>query len=703
MHRVPDSSLATPMDNSVPPDILFSKHRILPLPNGIERVPQEAAYRFQCWCDFLGVSIRSLIEPWIPIGNIGPVLLLAHYDPFATEMVLPRWFCGRFNISRENYLALQRDLNDMEEDPISLQYERPAKNWPGSAPDFNEDFEASQFILDHVIMDDSLRIAATSAVRYRALAAEMPPELRETVLLLRHQCAITEMRFIRPPQALTELAPNTFGRYSSVAFYRTDRAVWLATPLAPDDPARRECIDNFIAEARIKPQPRVQIVVAPRDQIANLLLRSKSGAMESTAVKVVGHYARKADLTLDLVQLQQIDPHKNDTSERKIVEWLIGHTILNNSQDLHADYANGEGRFRINIDGKLQEILRVTESRWRICNALFRDHARCTKSEFDCESKHFTCRLDSELVDFRVEATTFRDGSMPPSLTLRLLGRQSTGRLLSDLRLREDDVSGIRDFIRLPYGLILVTGPTGSGKTTTLYAALNELNKPDVKILTAEDPIEQIIDGVLQSQVDEGKGITYEKLLRSFLRNAPNVILIGEIRDKETAKIAVEAAGTGHLVLATLHTNTIAGAVTRLHDAFGINRSVLSDVFIGGLSQRLLRMLCPECKQGTLLSAEETALFKRLDIPTPSRCYRRRAGGCHHCSGRGIFGRVAVMELMRNNRKLRAGIRDNKNAEELSDLSHANGHSSILREGLARFAEGVVDFEDIRLFEILDR
>jgi type II secretory ATPase GspE/PulE/Tfp pilus assembly ATPase PilB-like protein len=703
MHRSPDNSLAAPVASSMPPDILFSKHRILPLPNGIDRVPHEAAYRFQCWCDFLGISIRSLVEPWIPIGHIGPVLLFAHHDPFAAGMVLPRWFCGLFNVSRENYLTLQRDLKSMEEDAIGLQYDRPAKNWPDEAPGFKDDFEASQFILDHVIMDDSLRIAVASAIRNRLVAAEMPPGLREAVLLLRHQCAVTEMRFIRPPQALTELAPNTFGRYSSVAFYRTDRAVWLATPLSPDDPARRECIDNFIAEARIKPQPRVQTVVAPRDQIANLLLRSKSGGMESTAVKAVGHYARKADLNLDLVQLQQIDPHKNDTSEQKIVEWLIGQTILNNSQDLHADYANGEGRFRINVDGRLHEILLVTESRWRICNALIRDHARCTKSEFDCESKHFTCRLDSELVDFRVEATTFRDGSMPPSLTLRLLGRQSTGRLLSDLHLREDYASGIRDFIRLPYGLILVTGPTGSGKTTTLYAALNELNRPDVKILTAEDPIEQIIDGVLQSQVDEGKGITYEKLLRSFLRNAPNVILIGEIRDRETAKIAVEAAGTGHLVLATLHTNTIAGAVTRLHDAFGINRSVLSDVFIGGLSQRLLRMLCPECKQGAVLSTEEAALFKRLKIPAPPRCYRRREGGCHHCSRHGIFGRVAVMELMWNDRELRAGIREEKNAEQLSDISHANGRSSILREALARFVDGLVDFEEIRLFEMLDR
>jgi type II secretory ATPase GspE/PulE/Tfp pilus assembly ATPase PilB-like protein len=703
MHRAPDSSLPGSVDGSLSPDILFSKHRILPLPNGVDRVPQEAAYRFQCWCDFLGISIRSLVEPWIPIGNIGPVLLLAHHDPFAEEMVLPRWFCGLFNISRENYLALQRDLNGMEEDAISLHYDRPVKSWPGTAPDFKDDCEVSQFILDHVIMDDSLRIAATSAVRNRLAASEMPPGLRESVLLLRHQCSVTEMRFIRPPQTLTELAPNTFSRYHSVAFYRTDRTVWLATPIASDDPARRECIDNFIAEARIKPQPRVHTVVAPRDQIANLLLRSKSGGMEPTAVKTLAHYTRKADLTLDSAQIQQIDPHKNDTSERKIVEWLIGQTILNDSQDLHVDYASGEGRFRINVDGKLQEVLRVTESRYRTCNALIRDQARCTKSEFDCESKHFTCRLDSELVDFRVEATTFRDGSMPPSLTLRLLGRQSTGRLLSDLHLREDYVSGIRDFIRLPYGLILVTGPTGSGKTTTLYAALNELNRPDVKILTAEDPIEQIIDGVLQSQVDEGKGITYEKLLRSFLRDAPHVILIGEIRDKETAKIAIEAAGTGHLVLATLHTNTIAGAVTRLHDAFGINRSVLSDVFIGGLSQRLLRMLCPECKQSSTLSTDELTLCKRLDVPLPPRCYRRREGGCQHCSGHGTFGRVAVMELMWNSRELRAGIRDEKNAEQLSDISHANGRSSMLREGLVRFVDGMVDFDEIHLFEMLDR
>src|SRR5580700_8397550 len=192
MNRAPDSSLATPGENSIPPDILFSKHRILPLPNGVDRVPQEAAYRFQCWCDFLGVSIRSLVEPWIPIGNIGSVLLLAHHDPFATEMVLPRWFCGLFNLSRKNYLALHGDLKSMEEDMIGLQYDRPAKNWPSFAPDLNEDFEACRFILDHAIMDDSLRTAATSAVRNRLVAAEMPPGLKETVLLLRHQCAVTE-------------------------------------------------------------------------------------------------------------------------------------------------------------------------------------------------------------------------------------------------------------------------------------------------------------------------------------------------------------------------------------------------------------------------------------------------------------------------------------------------------------------------------
>jgi general secretion pathway protein E len=703
MNRKPENSIQPALDAALPPEILFSEHHVMPLPSAVERVPQEAAWRFQCWCDFLGISDRSLVEPWIPIGSIGPVLLLAHYDPFCTETVLPRWFCGLFHVSRENYQSLKMDLKRIVDNTFSLDYKVPDKHWPAEAPDFRDDGEACQFILDHAIIDESMREAGDSAVRNGSLAADLPPGLREAVLLLRHQCPVTEMRFIRPSLALTELAPNTFSRYHSVAFYRTDKTVWLATPLAPDDPARRECIDNFISEARLTPKPRVLTIVAPRDQISNLLLRSKSGGMESGAVKTATHYARKADLTLDSVQLQQIDPHKSDTSEKRIVEWLIGQTIMNNSQDLHVDFADGEGRFRINVDGKLRELLRVTETRYRTCNSLIRDHAHCTKSEFDCESKHFSCRLDNELVDFRVEATTFRDGSMPPSLTLRLLGRQSTGKLLSDLRLREDYVTGIRNFIRLPYGLILVTGPTGSGKTTTLYAALNELNDPAKKILTAEDPIEQVLEGIIQSQVDEGRGITYEKLLRSFLRDAPHVIMVGEIRDKETAKIAVEAAGTGHLVLATLHTNTIAGAVTRLHDAFGINRSVLSDVFIGGLSQRLLRMLCPECKQSSILNAEELALFKRLEMDPPPRCYRRREGGCQHCSGDGTFGRVAVMELMWSSQELRVGIREDNNAEELSKISQANGNSSIIRQGLARFAEGLVDSQEVFLFSMLDR
>lgn len=302
-------------------------------------------------------------------------------------------------------------------------------------------------------------------------------------------------------------------------------------------------------------------------------------------------------------------------------------------------------------------------------------------------------RSGQDEVDIRVSTIPTHFGE---SIVLRLLNKETVSLDLSDLGFGGPLLKTFRSVISMPFGIVLVTGPTGSGKTTTLYAALSEINTPDKKIVTVEDPVEYQMDGVNQVQVHSAIGLTFAGTLRSFLRHDPDVMLIGEIRDGETAEIAVQAALTGHMVFSTLHTNDAAGAVTRLED-MGIERFMISSSLVAVLAQRLVRKNCPHCiKQGVLTDeqqeglASDFGLAKEL-IPLSFQ----RGEGCKQCGETGYKGRVGIFELMVMDEALQGEVAAGADRNRIFKKAVAGGMRSLKMDGLEKVKQGVTTFEEV--------
>jgi len=266
---------------------------------------------------------------------------------------------------------------------------------------------------------------------------------------------------------------------------------------------------------------------------------------------------------------------------------------------------------------------------------------------------------------------------------------------LEDLGFEPDDLEKFRKAIWTPWGMILVTGPTGSGKTTTLYAALMERNSPEVNIMTAEDPVEVSIPGLNQVQINERIGLTFARVLRAFLRQDPDIILIGEIRDTETAEIGIRAALTGHLVFSTLHTNDAPSSITRLVD-MGIEPFLVGSSLILVVAQRLVRKLCPKCKLVDNTPKEalvRLGVLKSLDENIT--IYKANPKGCDECNGTGYKGRTAVHEILEVDEEIRRLIVKGATAEEIRDLAKKKGMRTLYEAGILKVRRGITDIAEV--------
>lgn len=315
-------------------------------------------------------------------------------------------------------------------------------------------------------------------------------------------------------------------------------------------------------------------------------------------------------------------------------------------------------------------------------------------------------------VDFRVNTLPSRYGE---KVVLRILDNSATQLGLDKLISHEPTLEIVRDMARRPFGIILVTGPTGSGKSTTLYSVLAERNSPDINISTAEDPIEYSLDGITQVQVIREKGMDFASILRAFLRQDPDVILVGETRDSETAKTAIEAALTGHLVLTTLHTNDAAGAIARL-DEMGVEPFMISGALVGVLAQRLMRRVCSECRIaynpsreelarfGLSASAEEEVIFYKANKLEAEQLPQAKSNGsvCSKCSGVGYKGRVGVYEVMRNSERLQTLINEGANTDRIKETAVEEGMITILAYSLNLVKEGYTTLEEVERVTFTD-
>ena len=386
-----------------------------------------------------------------------------------------------------------------------------------------------------------------------------------------------------------------------------------------------------------------------------------------------------------------LDNAAEDASIIRFVNQVFRDAIQLRASDIHLEPFEAELRIRYRIDGVLQEIpVPAQIKRFQpaiVSRVKILSHLNIAEKRLPQDGR-IKIRLDDAEVDIRVSVIPMLHGE---AVVMRLLRQNSTLRGMGELGMDPRELRSFRQVLGLPHGIILVTGPTGSGKTSTLYTALNEINDAVRKIITIEDPIEYQLRGINQIQVSEKSGLTFGRGLRAILRHDPDVLLIGEIRDQETAQIAVQASLTGHLVFSTLHTNDAPGALTRLVD-MGVEPYLVASSLEAVLAQRLVRVLCPHCKQ---IDTSPTADALRVELKFPADARIYRAVGCRECRMTGYHGRRGIFEWMKSTAEIRRLILKNSSSGEIREAARRAGLRSLAEDGWRLVREGLTTPEEV--------
>ncbi|MBU3057165.1 type II secretion system ATPase GspE [Pseudomonas indica] len=399
---------------------------------------------------------------------------------------------------------------------------------------------------------------------------------------------------------------------------------------------------------------------------------------------------------MDLASLADQVPETEDLLEQeddapiiRLINAILGEAIKENASDIHVETFEKRLVIRFRIDGVLREVVQPKRELAALLVSRIKVMAKLDIAEKRVpQDGRISLRVGGREVDIRVSTLPSANGER---VVLRLLDKQAGRLTLTHLGMSTRDRQLMQETVQKPHGIILVTGPTGSGKTTTLYASLVTLNNGSRNILTVEDPIEYHLEGIGQTQVNSKVDMTFARGLRAILRQDPDVVMVGEIRDQETAEIAVQASLTGHLVLSTLHTNSAIGAVTRLVD-MGVEPFLLSSSLLGVLAQRLVRVLCPACKQPYLADAAECAMLNVEPESPPPTLYH--AKGCDECRNLGYRGRTGIYELVVFDETMRTLIHNRASEQEMTRHARLLG-PSIRDDGMRKVREGVTTLEEV--------
>lgn len=391
----------------------------------------------------------------------------------------------------------------------------------------------------------------------------------------------------------------------------------------------------------------------------------------------------------DLPTPEDLLDSEDDAPIIRLLNALFSQAIKQQASDIHIEAFEDKVVVRFRIDGVLQEILQPQRVLAPLITSRIKVMAKLDIAEKRLpQDGRIALRIAGRAVDVRVSTMPTSHGER---VVMRLLDKNNARLDLAHLGMFPESMALMQNIIAHPHGIILVTGPTGSGKTTSLYAVLSVLNRPDSNILTVEDPIEYHLAGIGQTQVNTKVNMTFAKGLRAMLRQDPDVVMVGEIRDLETAQIAVQASLTGHLVLSTLHTNTAIGAITRLRD-MGIEPFLLSSSLVGVIAQRLVRVLCPHCKEALPATERECRLLRiseGQDIPLI-----HHPKGCGHCHQQGYSGRTGIYEIVPIDEQLRSMIHNDTPESNMMRYSRSH-HASIRRDGIRRVLAGQTTLEEV--------
>lgn len=502
--------------------------------------------------------------------------------------------------------------------------------------------------------------------------------------ILAKQLGLNFVRSINDREIPEELLKKVPTRFAKKYHVLPIRYVEGDVEVITSDPLNTGVLDDV----RILLEQPVRTSISPSHIIMEAINRSYDRV--STADTAIEDF--EANVIDDTALNEPVDllDSEDEAPIIRLVNSILYRSVKDRASDIHIEPFERELAVRFRIDGDLYDILKLPKrvqnsvtSRIKLLGALNIAEKRLP------QDGRIRIKIAGKDIDLRLSTVPVAYGER---VVMRLLDKSAVVLELKTLGFQKRMLETMNELITKPYGIILVTGPTGSGKTTTLYAALSAVNREDVNIITVEDPIEYQLAGIGQIQVNEKVGLTFANGLRSILRQDPDVILIGEIRDKETAEIAVQASLTGHLVLSSIHTNDASSCVARLVD-MGIEPFLVASSLIGILAQRLVRKLCMECREPHSPTAEELRRLGLESLPAGSTVYRPK--GCEHCYHTGYRGRLGIFELLPIDENLRSVILKNSDAVSIKRASMAQGFQPMRIDGIRKILQGVTTMEEV--------
>lgn len=483
-----------------------------------------------------------------------------------------------------------------------------------------------------------------------------------------------------PKEVRSLVSVNLLKKYQCIPF-ELDPYNANILHLAMADPMDMAAIDDISIVTNLQVEP---YIVTPRDILA--AIDRCYGASEN--MDAARRFTREREQLRGNVE-EAAETDVSDAPIVQLVRSLIEQAVRQRASDIHIEALETKVRVRYRIDGALYEkmvydnsLLPAISTRIKIMGGM--DISEKRKPQ----DGRMSVMVDRREYDIRISSIPTVHGE---KIVMRISSKLNLTRDIKELGLDQKEMATLQHMLAKPYGIMFVTGPTGSGKSTTLYTALSALNKEAVNIVTVEDPVEADLEGINQIQVNNKVDLTFASALRSILRQDPDIIMIGEIRDQETASIAVQASITGHLVVSTMHTNNAVGTLNRMAD-MGVARYLISDAIIGVIAQRLVRKLCPHCRKKRTATDKEKLILKR-SLAEKVEIYE--PGGCKLCNNTGFFGRTGVFEIMEVNEEMRKLIADDATTEEMIAAAKKNGMHTLRENGIRYVLEGVTSIGEM--------
>jgi len=478
----------------------------------------------------------------------------------------------------------------------------------------------------------------------------------------------------------------------AVPFYKDTKDLRIGT-VEPHNPWLLEKIKEFSAHSKVTLYFISKKSLEQTLRFYSKVLRPKAAADETVRIEKEENYS-------DMLKALQPEAAQEKQTASRLLEVMFGASIFFKSSDIHLEPEEHFVKLRFRIDGVLQDILHLSKNLQR---TLVTRIKVLSKLKFNVENMPQDGRLTFYYLDKPIDVrVSILPSAYGEELVMRLLGTGAVSLKLEALGFRPEVLEVLRKALAKPNGMIVTTGPTGSGKTTTLYAFLNELNEPGVKIITLEDPVEYKLEGIVQTPIDHNVDFNFAKGLRAILRQDPDIVMVGEIRDQETAETAMQAALTGHLVFSTLHTNDAAGAIPRLIN-MGVKPFVVAPALSAILAQRLVRKLCQNCKKPVALSPAVMEkinytlknLPKAANITLPNTLQFYHSTGCQECHKLGYLGRIGIYEVLENTEAISALILKEAAMSEFKKVAVSQGMLTMTQDGLLKALDGITDVEEV--------